>query len=69
MTGGQGSMTSTQPCRLHEWMTEVGELKTEVECPTLGLVRCIPAKPLASKGGRLKWPISSLFAGTSIVCR
>jgi hypothetical protein len=29
-------MTSTQPCRLHEWMTGVGELKTGLECPTLG---------------------------------
>ena len=36
MMQGQCSMTSTEPCRLYEWMTEVGELKTGLEFPTLG---------------------------------
>ena len=35
---GQGSMTSTQPCRLYEGMTEVEEPKAGLDCPTLVLL-------------------------------
>ena len=46
-------MTSTQPCRLHEWMTEGGELKTGLECPTLGL----STKTLGLTGRRCQDPM------------
>lgn len=45
-------MTSTQPCRLHEWITEVGELKTGLERPTLGRRRRKAAGPLSTNFGR-----------------